>query len=268
MSWRAKILALTLATTTACHSLSSSQNSVEEQEKTQGVAEFPAFLLDSSKYDSIEYAEDDRYSCVGALVADKGNIIGSAVLIHPRVILTAQHCIVMPEKIPPYFLTQSGQLIRIKKIILKENYDPCLVQNDLAICILEEDCVEPPAEILRQFYELTPGEDLITVGWSLGYKKVSQPGVMTYYGSLLEDFGKIMRMLALRGSVYYGDSGGAVFEDGGKLAGIINFFMKDQTTGQIIDNGAARLDFYYDWIDAALKSEQLSDWPWYTYSDK
>jgi hypothetical protein len=268
MSWRAKILALTLATTTACHSISSPQNSVEEQEKTQGVAEVPAFLLDSSKYDSIECAEDDRYSCVGALVTETGNIIGSGVLIHPKAILTAQHCIVMPDEIPQYFMTHNGQFIKIKKIILAANYNPGLPANDLAICILEEDCVEPPAEILRQFYELTPGEELTTVGWSLGYKKVSQPGIMTYYGSLLEDFGKIMRMLALRGSVYYGDSGGAVFEDGGKLAGIINFFMKDQTTGQIIDNGAARLDFYYEWIDAALKSENLCDWPWYTYSDK
>lgn len=269
MSMRASILALILATCSACNSISCPQKSEEpEQEKTQGVAEVPAFLLDSSKYDSIEYAEDDRYSCVGALVNGKADILGSAVLIHPRVILTAQHCIVMPKEKPQYFLTQNGQLIRITKAILLDGYDVNSIKNDLALCILEEDCAEPPAEILRHFYELNPGEELVTVGWSLGYKKVSHPGIVSYYGSLIEDYGRIMRMLAIRGSVYYGDSGGAVFEDGGKLAGIINFFQKDKLTNQIIDNGAARLDFYYEWIDKVIKEEDLCDWPWYTYSDK
>lgn len=262
MSWRAQILALILATTTACHSLSSSQNSVEEQETTHGVAGVPAFLLDSSKYDSIEYAEDDRYSCVGALVTGKAEITGSAVLIHPKAILTAQHCFALPEQKPEYFLTQNGQLIKIAKVILKDGYDPLGIQNDLAICILDEDCVEPPTQIMQDLKDLVPGENLTTVGWSLGQKKVSEPGVVKYYGSLLEDYGKIMRMLAIHGSVFFGDSGGAVFEDTGKLAGIINFFSADPISGQIIDNGAARLDFNYKWIDLIM-SHEVCDWPWF-----
>lgn len=262
MSLRALILALILATSTACTSISSSQNQVEEQEKTQGVAEVPEFLLDSSKYDSIEYAEDDRYSCVGALVTETADIIGSAVLIHPKVILTAQHCFAESILQPQYFLTQSGDLIKIEKIFFKEGYTSNKFYNDIAICILEKECVEPPSELLQNSNDLVMNEPVTMVGWSLGYKKISQPGVMRYYGSLIEDGGSIMRMLALNGSAYFGDSGGAVFEDSGKLAGIIDFIRIDPDSPRLIDNGAARVDYHYEWINKIL-SKEVCDWPWF-----
>jgi hypothetical protein len=262
MSLRASILALILATSTACNSLSSPQNKVEEPEKTQGVAGVPAFLLDSSKYDSIKSAEDDRYSCVGALVTPSAKIIGSAVLIHPRAILTAQHCFALAEEKAEFYMSASGQLIKIVKVFLKEPYTTILPWNDIALCILEEDCYDPPCEIMKEHSDLTMGEKLTTVGWSLGYKKVSEPGVMKYYGTLLEDRGLVMRMLASRGSVYYGDSGGGVFEDTGKLAGIINFFRLEEETNEIVDNGAARVDVQYKWIDSIL-SREVCNWPWF-----
>jgi hypothetical protein len=85
---------------------------------------------------------------------------------------------------------------------------------------------------------------------------------MRYYGSLIEDNGQVMRMLALNGSVYYGDSGGGIFEDSGKLAGIISFFGMDPETGHVIDNGAMKVCYYYPWIDNIMK-ERFCDWPWY-----
>jgi hypothetical protein len=134
--------------------------------------------------------------------------------------------------------------------------------NDIVLCILEEDCYEPPAELSKITWDLIPGEELITVGWSLGYKKVSEKGVMRYYGSLIEDNGQVMRMLALNGSVYYGDSGGGIFEDSGKLAGIISFFGVDPSSGNVIDNGGIKVCYYYEWIDNIMK-ERFCDWPWY-----
>ncbi len=262
---RALILATVMATSAACNSLSSPPKQVESEpvpEQTQGVAEVPAFLLDSSKYDSIGYAEDDRYSCVGALVNQSGEIIGSAVLIHRNAILTAQHCFTMTEEKPKYFWTQNGQFLRIGEVIGAQNYVSGFLMNDIALCILEEECVEPPAELSQKFFDLIPGENLTTVGWSLGYKKISEPEIMKYYGSLIEDGGQVMRMLANQGSVYYGDSGGGVFEDTGKLAGIISFFRIDHTTGQILDNGAIKICAYYPWIDNIMK-ERFCDWPWY-----
>lgn len=262
MSLRALILALLLATSTACNSLSSPQNKVEEQEKTQGVAGVPAFLMDSSKYDSIEPFEDDRYSCVGALVSMDANLVGSAVLIHPRAILTAQHCFWSPDNMPRFFVTQSGQIIQIIKVFLKDGFSPITDANDIALCILAEDCYEPPCQLIQSEQELTRGENMTTVGWSLGKKKVSEPGVMTYYGSLVEDKGSILRMLAKRGSVYFGDSGGAVFNEEGKLAGIIDFFSTEPGSMEIIDSGAARIDYYYSWIDLILQKE-VCGWPWF-----
>jgi hypothetical protein len=264
MSMRASILVLILATCSACNSISCPPKSEEpEQNKTQEVAGVPSFLLDSSKYDSIEADEDDRYSCVGALVGPGANIIGSAVLIHPRAILTAHHCFDDPNYYPNYFWTKNGQLIKIKKVILAEPYSITAQLNDIALCILEEDCFEPPTNLIRYPFELARGEPLITVGWSLGFKKISRSGVMHYYGSLIEDHGQVMRMLATKGSIYFGDSGGAVFEDGGKLAGIIDFMSMDHETNQIIDNGAARIDYFYDWIDSSMK-EEVCDWPWFS----
>ena len=263
MSMRALILALCLATSTACNSISCPQKFDEaEQNKTLGVAGVPSFLLDSSKYDSIEHDEDDRYSCVGALVTQHVNIIGSAVLIHPRAILSARHCFSDPDNFPGYFWTHSGQLVRIIKVITKEPYYTGMLINDIVICILDTDCVEPPTNLIKTTFELVPGESLITVGWSLGYKKVSKKGVMSYYGSLIEDNGQIMRMLANKGSIYFGDSGGAVFEDNGKLAGIIDFMSIDPETQSVIDNGAAKIDYYYPWIDTIMKQE-VCGWPWF-----
>jgi hypothetical protein len=135
--------------------------------------------------------------------------------------------------------------------------------NDIVICILDTDCIEPPTNLIKTTFELVPGESLITVGWSLGYKKVSEKGVMSYYGSLIEDNGQIMRMLANKGSIYFGDSGGGVFEDNGKLAGIIDFMSIDPETQSVVDNGAAKIDYYYPWIDIVMKQE-VCDWPWFS----
>ena len=265
MLLRAAILAFVMATSTACNSLSSPPKQVESEqvpEQTQGVAEVPAFLLDSSKYDSIGLAEDDRYSCVGAIVTQSGDVIGSAVLIHKNAILSAQHCFALSEDPPKYFWTHGGQFLRLGKIHKASPYAPGFPMNDIVLCILDGDCYEPPAELSKRTWDLIPGEELVSVGWSLGYKKVSERGVMRYYGSLIEDGGQVMRMLALNGSVYYGDSGGGIFEDSGKLAGIISFFGVDPNSGSVIDNGAMKVCHYYEWIDNIMKSK-FCDWPWY-----
>jgi hypothetical protein len=263
VSLRKLILALILATSAACNQISSlPTDSAPPDAPTQnaGVPGTPSFLLDSSKYDSIENSDQDRYSCVGALVTARGDIIGSAVLIHPKAILTAQHCFTQEEIVPKYYITENGQVIEIEKVIKKPKYSETLLVNDICICILKEKCWDAPAELCQYPWQLFPQEELITAGWSLGYKKVSKTGIMRYYGSLVEDNGSILRMLALHGSVYYGDSGGAVFDERGRLAGIINFFRS--TPEGLLDNGAARVDYHYRWIEEIMVCE-VDDWPWY-----
>lgn len=246
----------------ACTSISSPQKSDEVQVPPAAHAIVPGFLTDDSKYASVENTDDDRFAAVGALVTSEIKILGSAVLIHPRAILTAAHCFSLSENQPKYFLTQSGQLVPITKVFLHPAYWNMGIENDIAICILDTSCYEPPVELMREPSELRVNEGLVTVGWSLGYKKISKLNVMKYYGSLIEDHGCIMRMLATNGSVFFGDSGGAVFEDHGKLCGIIGFFQIDPDAKCITDNGAARVDYHYKWIDEKLCLE-FSDWPWF-----
>lgn len=259
MSARALILSLLLATSTACNSISCPPET-KQQEEEQILEEpetiGPSFLLDPEKYDMIETGENDRYGCVGALMNANGDIACSAVLINSKAILTSQHC--FGEDLSHlFFMTQNGKAHLIKDVFFPNKINPGLPFNDLALCILEAECEETPAKLVQGPFELRPGEELTTVGWSLGIKKVSQPGVVKYYGSLIEEGGQVMRMLATKGSVFYGDSGGAVFEDGGLLAGIICFFGMDAETGVIVDNGAVRLDYFKKWIDETLKENCL-----------
>ena len=253
MSARALILSLLLATSYACTEISCPPAVTESpQTNIEIESDGLSFLTDPLLYDSIEIHEDDRYGSVGAILDENANIFCSGVLIHKRVILTSQHCM-FENACNKMFMTQNGQILSITEVIGAPRYNPGLPFNDLAICILEADCIETPAKLAHNPFELLPGEELTTVGWSLGKKKVSQPKVVKYYGSLIEEGGQVMRMLATKGSVFYGDSGGAVFEDNGLLAGIICFFGLDKETGVIIDNGAIRVDYYKNWIDQVLK---------------
>ena len=65
-----------------------------------------------------------------------------------------------------------------------------------------------------------------------------------------------MRFLPIEGHIWFGDSGGAVFEDGGKLAGIISAMIV--MNGTIVDHTAARVDLYADWIKSVMQEEGCS----------
>ena len=54
---------------------------------------------------------------------------------------------------PSYFWTHDGQLIRIVKIITREPYYSGVIVNDIVICILENDCVEPPTNLIKTTFE-------------------------------------------------------------------------------------------------------------------
>ena len=256
---RAAILALTmLLGLNACKGLPTTSGSEIPEVESHKI-----FLTDPSKYAAVRTLDGDRYSAVGALMTPDASVLGSAVLVHPKAILTAAHCFGDPTRRPLWFYTQSGQIVMIERVIIHPAYYASGVENDIAICILADKCYEPPVELMKRSSDLSMNEPLTTVGWSLGYKKVSQPNIMRYYGSLVEDHGSILRILAMNGSVYFGDSGGAVFEDTGKLCGIIDFLRRDADTGAILDNGAARIDFHYQWINEVLCWYLPDSWPWF-----
>jgi len=188
-----------------------------------------------------EHTED---LAVGRLVTNKGEEIGSAVLIAPTVILTAGHCMQDGDiaefttgceryKITAYKL---HPLFKVQEHILM----------DLAIAVLDRPCCAQPIHFLNadtNRYER--GEPLTVIGFGGGYKRHSHPEVFNYYGTLIED-PTAFKFLPLEGTVYFGDSGGAVLDGKGVLVGIVSAL--GYSNGHIYENSATRLDLASDWV--------------------
>ena len=203
---------------------------------------FPGFQI-------ADNSTKDTYGCVGHVHNEIGQFIGSAVLIAPSVVLTAGH--VIEGETLRYFITKDQAYI-IEKTIIHPQYDQ---DNDIGILILSEPCLEIPARMLVDRSELTSREPLTTVGFSKEIKKISKPGTFWYFGTTQED-PNYMRFIPFKGHIWFGDSGGAVFEDGGKLAGIIAAMaLMDHA---IVDQRATRVDLYVDWIRSVMKEEGCS----------
>jgi len=127
--------------------------------------------------------------------------------------------------------------------------------DDIGILILTEGCDEQPAQLIHDKSELTQRESLTTVGFSHEIKKISKPGTFWYYGTVEEE-PQYMKFLPINGHIWFGDSGGAVFENGGHLAGIISSMCIIDNT--MVDQSAIRVDRYADWIKDMMNREQCS----------
>jgi S1-C subfamily serine protease len=188
-----------------------------------------------------EYTED---LAVGRLVTDKGEEIGSAVLIAPSVILTAGHC--MQDGDIAEFVTGCERY----KIAAYKLHPLFKVQQhifmDLAVAVLDRPCcVEPVRFLNTETNRYEQGEPLTVIGFGGGYKRHSHPEVFTYYGTLIED-PTAFKFLPLEGTVYFGDSGGAVLDGKGVLVGIVSAL--GYSNGHIYENSATRLDLASDWV--------------------
>jgi hypothetical protein len=72
----------------------------------------------------------------------------------------------------------------------------------------------------------------------------------------VEEEPQYMKFLPINGHIWFGDSGGAVFENGGRLAGIISSMCIIDNT--MVDQSAIRVDRYADWIKEMMNREQCS----------
>ena len=199
--------------------------------------------------------DQDEYSCVGQ-VFDKDGMVGSAVAIGGNIVITAGHCIDGTKL--THFKT-NGEEYTIIKEVLNPNYkigETILV--DIGILFLDRPVcgVEFP-EIIKSRQDLTRFENLTTVGFSNDAKKKSRENTFYYHGVLMEDMLNLTFNSTRGYHIWFGDSGGALFEDGGKLAGIlVSFAIIDL---HIVEMSAIRLDLTKPWIDRTLE-ENIDIW--------
>jgi S1-C subfamily serine protease len=188
----------------------------------------------------------EEHTAIGHLQSEDGKMIGSAVLISSRAVLTAGHC-VDGENSPQYFVTNE-RCYRIQKTIVHHLYKvEGIIVFDAALLILELPCSETPLQLATQMpirYEW-----ITTIGWGGGVKKISNPDTFWVYGILNEDPFYI-RFLPIDGTIWFGDSGGAVVNSKGELVGIISSLAAFR--GRIFENSAMRIDLLREWIAQTL----------------
>ena len=158
----------------------------------------------------IHEGDEDPYSCVGALYVGE-KFIGSGTLIAPNAVLTAGH--VAADDNVTGFKICGAEYHVIKSIMHPKYIIKDEIVYDLAILILQSEPSVKPAKMSKDIGDLTRLESLVTVGFSHNAKKSSNFRTFFYYGTLIEE-PLYMKFLPLKGAfIWFGDSGGAVFED-------------------------------------------------------
>lgn len=184
---------------------------------------------------------------VGYLEKEDGEMIGSAVLVSPTEIITAGHCMEGGKAV--WFVTQEA-CYRIKKCIIHPFYkagDTIVV--DLAVGLLETPCAAPPLPLVASGYQYHRYDPLTVIGYGGGIKRRSAPNLFHYFGSLTEEPG-FFKFLPLDGTVWFGDSGGAVLDADGTVIGVVSSLSI--FNGHIYENSATRLDLFSKWIREAV----------------
>ena len=199
--------------------------------------------------------ENDKYPCVVALHTDT-SFVGSGVLISPYYVLTAGHCIADRDITEIRLFT--GERYCVRETIEHPHYaiGPYVI-NDIGLLALDEPVLTvklyPMCENMLIMYK---HQDVDLSGYGGAIKRQSQYKKFAYYGILIHEINQF-KILPVRGSVWFGDSGGGAFAyiDGEKqLIGIISSFsaMHIDDKMVIVENSCVRVDRYLEWIHTTI----------------
>jgi hypothetical protein len=224
--------------------------SVPQQETA--VKETKTNFLDG--FETVHWYGNDPYPAVCSLSNVVGNVIASGVLIAPNVVLTAGHCIEGNELSHVSFGQQD---ICISETLLHPDYNIKMsVPHDIGLLFLEHEAYGIEPARLHHGEPICRFSNITTVGFSFSFKKYSKPGTFRYYGIVLEEIGQI-KFLPNRATIWYGDSGGAVFLEtprGRILIGIISNFMVIE--GEILECSATRVSMFKHWIKESINNHE------------
>ncbi len=213
------------------------------EDKTESATTLPSF--------SYIFEQHDPYGFVGSFHRENNSLVGSGSLISPYMVLTAAH-VVDGDDIE-YFNIGDTQH-QIDDIIIHDEYQSLYntIKYDIAIVVLCEPSDAMPVEIYESY--MVQGMPLTTVGFGTGYKRFSTRDTFWYYGRLLTEPWEFI-MLPLKGTIWFGDSGGAVLCNG-KLIGVMSSFsMYDD---RIYENASTYVAYFNKWIEEVC-NEQMVD---------
>tara|TARA_Y100001963_G_scaffold148504_1_gene226517 strand:- start:19312 stop:20079 length:768 start_codon:yes stop_codon:yes gene_type:complete len=209
-----------------------------------------------SYFTEINSPAEDIFPFVGSFLREDRSLIGSGILIAPDVVLTAGH--VVEDGTAKYFDFISSGCYPITDIVLHPQYKVGrFLLHDIAIVFLEDEVDVQPIKLISAEDVCYKGKPLTTIGYSDAVKKYSNAGTFWYYGRLLRE-PQYMKMLPLKASVWFGDSGGAIialFGSEWKLVGVISSFS--YTEGIVYENSGASVKFYETWIEEVMNERGL-----------
>lgn len=217
--------------------------------------------VDDKKY--LEYGE--KHECVVRLcctTSDKITACGSGVIVKPRCVLTAAHVVKDCEDVHVFF---RGKRIKMKKVVVKKEFKGLFQDNDIAVCISEED-------INLDFYpELYNEKDELGKVCSIsgfGGTGTGHSGATIFDGkkrggsNVVDNTSEDMIYCTMNkaGSsleycIAHGDSGGGLFINN-KLAGINSVVLaadKKPDSNYGDESGHTRISKYKEWIEKTIQ---------------
>lgn len=186
---------------------------------------------------------DSEETGVGCLTTEQHELIGSAVLIGKTHILTAGHCF---DETNAYWFVTNGKEYKISKQIMHPLFKIAgIIFVDLAVGVLETECAETPLQMPTKEVFFFQGMHLKTIGYGGGIRRQSDYGTIWYYGTLEEE-PISFKMIPTNGTIWFGDSGGAIVNSSGTLVGIVSSMKRHH--GVLFENSAIRVDRFLPWI--------------------